>query len=48
MDMTAKEAARLIDISAVRTPHSLADISYVVEVAQKSLLDQNSQRNAER
>ena len=33
--MTAKEAARLIDISAVRTPHSLADISYVVEVAQK-------------
>lgn len=33
--MTAKEAARLIDISAVRTPHSLADIAEVVEIAKK-------------
>lgn len=33
--MTSTEAARLIDISAVRTHHSLSDISAVVEVAQK-------------
>lgn len=33
--MTSKEAARMIDISAVRTPHGLADIEYVVEVAKK-------------
>ncbi len=33
--MTAKDAARLIDISAVRTHHSLKDIQQVVEVARK-------------
>lgn len=33
--MTANEAARLIDISAVRTPHSLADIQYVVDIAKQ-------------
>ena len=33
--MTSKEAARLIDISAVRTVHSLSDIQTVVAYAQK-------------
>ena len=33
--MTSKEAARMIDSSAARTPHGLADIEYVVEVAKK-------------
>lgn len=33
--MTSREAARLIDISAVRTPHSLADIRDVVKIAKK-------------
>lgn len=33
--MTSKEAARLIDISAVRTPHSLAEIRDVVKIAKK-------------
>lgn len=33
--MTPNEAARLIDISAVRTPHSLSDIVYVVEIAKQ-------------
>lgn len=33
--MTSKEAARLIDISAVRTGHSLCDIEEVVRIAQK-------------
>lgn len=33
--MTAKEAARLIDISAVRTHHTLADIQQVVDIAKK-------------
>ena len=50
--MTSKEAARMIDISAVRTPHGLADIEYVVEVAKKiwfyqctftAVLDENGQ-----
>ncbi len=31
--MTAKEAARLIDISAVRTHHALADIKEMVDIA---------------
>ena len=31
--MTSKEAARLIDISAVRTPHGLVDIKEVVDYA---------------
>jgi deoxyribose-phosphate aldolase len=33
--MTAKDAARLIDISAVRTHHSLQDITQVVNIAKK-------------
>ena len=33
--MTANEAARLIDISAVRTAHSLPDIEEVISVAKK-------------
>lgn len=33
--MTAKEAARMIDISAVRTPHSLTDIRRVVDIAKQ-------------
>jgi len=33
--MTSLEAARLIDISAVRTAHTLADIEQVVELAKK-------------
>lgn len=33
--MTAKDAARLIDISAVRTHHCLKDIEQVVKVAQE-------------
>jgi len=33
--MTSKEAARLIDISAVRTQHSLKDIQEVVEIAKQ-------------
>lgn len=33
--MTAHEAARLIDISAVRTAHTLSDIETVVNVAKK-------------
>ncbi|MDC7289391.1 deoxyribose-phosphate aldolase [Blautia schinkii] len=33
--MNAHEAARLIDISAVRTPHNIIDIMEVVEVAKK-------------
>lgn len=33
--MTGKEAARLIDISAVRTHHSLKDVDEMVRVAQR-------------
>ena len=33
--MNQKEAARLIDISAVQTHHTLADIRYVVDVAKR-------------
>ena len=33
--MTATDAARLIDISAVRTQHTLSDIESVVEIAKK-------------
>jgi deoxyribose-phosphate aldolase len=33
--MTAKDAARLIDISAVRTHHSLNDITEMVEIARR-------------
>jgi deoxyribose-phosphate aldolase len=33
--MTAKDAARLIDISAVRTHHSLKDIEEMVEIARR-------------
>ncbi len=33
--MTSKEAARMIDISAVRTHHGLKDIEEVVRIAQK-------------
>lgn len=33
--MTANEAARLIDISAVRTAHSLPDIEEVISIAKK-------------
>ena len=33
--MTSKEAARLIDISAVRTRHTLSDIEQVVEYGKK-------------
>lgn len=33
--MTGKEAARLIDISAVRTHHSINDIHEMVEIAQR-------------
>lgn len=33
--MTSQEAARMIDISAVRTHHTLSDIVRVVEIAQK-------------
>ncbi len=33
--MTSKEAARMIDISAVRTPHSLQDIEEVVAIAKQ-------------
>ncbi len=33
--MTSYEAARMIDISAVRTHHTLADIEQVVEIAKK-------------
>ncbi len=33
--MTAKEAARLIDISAVRTHHCLADITEMVDIARR-------------
>lgn len=33
--MTSKEAARMIDISAVRTHHSQADIEEVVKIAKK-------------
>jgi len=33
--MTSKEAARVIDISAVRTPHTLADIEKVVGYAKE-------------
>jgi deoxyribose-phosphate aldolase len=34
-NMTAYEAARLIDVSAVRTAHTLSDIEIVVNVAKK-------------
>lgn len=33
--MTAKEAARMIDISAVRTQHGLSDIQNVVDIAKQ-------------
>lgn len=33
--MTSRDAARLIDISAVRTQHTLKDIQDVVEIAKK-------------
>jgi deoxyribose-phosphate aldolase len=33
--MTARDAARLIDISAVRTHHSLKDINEVVDIARR-------------
>lgn len=33
--MNAYEAARLIDISAVRTHHGLKDIQEVVDIAKK-------------
>ncbi len=33
--MTSKEAARMIDISAVRTPHSLRDIEDVAAIAKQ-------------
>jgi len=33
--LTSKEAARLIDISAVRTPHNINDIKKLVKIAQE-------------
>lgn len=36
--MNAYEAARLIDISAVRTHHGLKDIQEVVDIAKKKSL----------
>ncbi|MCL1927928.1 MAG: deoxyribose-phosphate aldolase [Treponema sp.] len=33
--MTSYEAARLIDISAVRTPHTLSDIEEIVKIAKQ-------------
>ncbi len=35
MYMTGKDAARLIDISAVRTHHSLNDIKEMVDIARQ-------------
>ena len=35
MKMTAREAARMIDISAVRTHHSYTDILCVVDIAKQ-------------